>query len=163
MSDRQHQAFANRLIATLKNKGYLASRSPKGICVKTLAKFTGASEQICRRYIRGDALPDYEKIKQIAEYLQVNPGWLLFGDEGHSSPSNSQIDNSLLHYLIKKSHGLYQNSLNKNDDYADFVLGLLKEISSIETSRENQLKIIDLAIGSITYYEETRNLQSRTA
>lgn len=157
MPTGQYELFATRLISALKNKGYIASRSSKGICIKTLSEFTGASEQICRRYIRGDALPDYEKIKQVAAHLQVNPGWLLFGDEGHPAQNNNQIDETLLHYILKKSHHLHRNSYSKHTDYADFVLGLFKEVRSIDTSKENLLKIIDLAIGSISSYEETRN------
>jgi hypothetical protein len=160
MATGMYQSFANRLINILKTKGYIASRSPNGICIKTLANFTGASEQICRRYIRGDALPDYEKVKQVAKHLEVNPGWLLFGDEGDHGPSKKQIDETLLHYILKQSHHLYRDSYGNNDDYADFVLGLVKEVREIDTSKENLIKIIDLAIGSISSYEETRNKHS---
>ncbi|STX97364.1 transcription factor [Legionella pneumophila] len=79
MSKGPYQSFANRLISALKDRGYTASRSPNGICIKTLAEFTGASEQICRRYIRGDALPDYEKVKQLAFHLQVNQAGYYLG------------------------------------------------------------------------------------
>lgn len=160
MSIGAYKAFAGRLINTLKAKGYTATRSPSGICIKSLAEFTGASEQICRRYIRGDALPDYEKVRQLAQHLQVNPGWLLFGNEGEPAPSTQQIDEVLLHYILKQSHQLYRNDCGNNDDYADFVLGLIKEVRTIDTSKENLLKIIDLAIGSISSYEETRNKHS---
>ena len=161
MATGPYQSFANRLIDILKAKGYTASRSPNGICIKTLAEFTGASEQICRRYIRGDALPDYEKVKKMADHLQVNPGWLLFGDEGHQAPSSCQIDETLLHYILKESHHLYRNDHGNNDDYADFVLGLIKEVRSIDTSEKNLLKIINLAISSISSYEERRNKHSQ--
>ncbi|MBY0377336.1 MAG: transcriptional regulator, partial [Gammaproteobacteria bacterium] len=57
----KYKKFSNRLIDAMKLNGYGASRSPNRICMKTLSKFAGASEQICRRYIRGDALPDYDK------------------------------------------------------------------------------------------------------
>lgn len=154
MSKGAYHSFSSRLIQTLKDKGHTASRSPNGICIKTLADFTGASEQICRRYIRGDALPDYEKVKQLALHLQVNPGWLLFGEEGHSAPQKNVTDETLLHYILKQSHHLYPVSHGSNDDYADFVLGLIKEVRSIDTSKNNLLKIIDLAIGSISSYEE---------
>ena len=160
MANGPYQAFAQRLIKMLKDKGHIASRSPNGICIKTLSEFTGASEQICRRYVRGDALPDYEKVKQLAEHLQINPGWLLFGDEGYPAPSNHQIDEQLLHYILKQSHHLYRYTSENNDDYADFVLGLIKEVRSIDTTKEILLKIIDLAIGSISSYEETRNKHS---
>lgn len=159
MNKSPYQAFANRLIQALKDRGYTATRSPSGICIPTLAKFTGASEQICRRYIRGDALPDYEKIKQLAQYLHVNPGWLLFGDEGDIKPKDHAIDNALLHYILKQSHHLYPVTQSGNDNYADFVLELLKEVRAIDTSQDNLIKIIDLAIGSISSHEERRSRQ----
>lgn len=162
MNKSPYQSFANRLIQTLKDKGYTASRSPSGICIPTLAQFTGASEQICRRYIRGDALPDYEKVKLMAQHLQVNPGWLLFGDEGDTKPKENIIDNALLHYILKQSHHLYPASHNRSDDYADFVLELLKEVRAIDTSKDNLVKIIDLAIGSISSHEERRNRQHQS-
>ncbi|MBL7479724.1 helix-turn-helix domain-containing protein [Legionella bononiensis] len=160
MSKGPYQSFANRLINTLKDKGHIASRSPNGICIKTLAEFAGASEQICRRYIRGDALPDYEKVKQLAYHLHVNPGWLLFGEEGHVPPKKDEVNETLLHYILKQSHHLYPISNGGNDDYADFVLGLIKEVRAIDTSEDNLLKIIDLALGSISSYEEKRNKHS---
>lgn len=160
MNKGVYESFANRLIQTLKEKGHTASRSPSGICIKTLAEFVGASEQICRRYIRGDALPDYEKIKQLANHLQVNPGWLLFGEEGKIAPQNNQIDETLIHYILKQSHHLYPHSQDGNNDYADFVLGLIREVREIDTSENNLLKIIDLAIGSISSFKEKYKKQS---
>jgi len=160
MDTGHYQSFANRLIDLMKAQGFTASRSPNGICIKTLAGFVGASEQICRRYIRGDALPDYEKVKQLAAHLKTNPGWLLFGEEGYPAPSKNVIDEALLHYILKQSHHLYRNSQGGNDDYAEFVLGLVRDVREIDTSKENLLKIIDLAIGSISSYEGTRNKQS---
>ncbi|MFA6301662.1 MAG: transcriptional regulator [Legionella sp.] len=156
----KHKDFADRLIAVMKSKGHIASRSPSGICIQTLATFTGASEQICRRYIRGDALPDYDKVKQIAKSLQVNPGWLLFGDEGYPLTPKNQMDESLMHYILKHSLPLYRDSSRSNDDYADFVLGLAKEVGAIDTTKENLLKIIDLAMSSLSSYKETHNKQS---
>lgn len=153
MSNGPYRSFANRLIKTLKDKGFTASRSPNGICIKSLADMVGASEQICRRYIRGDALPDYEKIKQLANALAINPGWLLFGDEGVSS-NNTEIEKNVLHYILKHSHRLYPVSQGGNSDYADFVIELFNEVRSIETSESNLKKIIDLAISSISLYEE---------
>ncbi|MDQ5884487.1 MAG: hypothetical protein QG556_827, partial [Pseudomonadota bacterium] len=76
-----YKDFSDRLIQTMKLRGFSASRSPHGICMKSLSIFTQASEQICRRYVRGEALPTYEKIINIAKELNVSPGWLLFGDE----------------------------------------------------------------------------------
>lgn len=153
MAEGPYLSFATRLINLLKKQGHIASRSPKGICIKTLAQFTGASEQMCRRYIRGEGLPDFEKIKKLAANLKVNPGWLLFGDEGHPAPNKNAIDETMLHYILKQSHHLYRNSRGDNTDYADFVLGLIREVNAIDTSHSNLIKIIDLAISSISTYE----------
>ncbi|RUQ81509.1 helix-turn-helix domain-containing protein [Legionella septentrionalis] len=154
MSNGPYQSFSTRLIQILKDKGYTASRSPNGICIKDLADIIGASEQICRRYIRGDALPDYEKITQLAKHLEISPGWLLFGDEGTNPRKNVDLEENVLHYILKHSHRLYPVSKGGNSDYADFVLELFKEVRSIDTSEDNLLKIIDLAISSISLYEE---------
>lgn len=146
-----YKDFSERLIDSMKAKGFTASRSPNGICMHTLATFADASEQICRRYIRGEALPSYEKIMAIAKQLNVSPGWLLFGEQ--SASNSSQIDETLLHYILKKSHHLYREETSQTDDYADFVVELLKDIREIETSKDNLEKIIDLAISSISSFK----------
>lgn len=158
MSAQKYKAFANRLIEAMKLKGYTASRSPSGICMKTLAQFVDASEQICRRYVRGDALPDYEKILLLSEHLDISPGWLLFGEEKHLGAQNPLATNDdLLHYILKKSHYLYKEEIGSTDDYADFVLELVRDVRDIDTSKENLEKIIDLAVSSISSYTEKRS------
>ena len=154
MIKNKYKAFSNRLIEAMKAKGHAASRSPSGICMQTLAQFAGASEQICRRYIRGDALPDYDKIISIAHHLQVSPGWLLFGEVLPSpNQQNKQNEEALLHYILKKSHQLYREESGNTDDYADFVLELFRDVREIQTSKDNLQKIIDLAMRSISSYE----------
>lgn len=158
MPPGKYKNFANRLINSMKAKGHIALRSSNGICIKTLAEFAGASEQICRRYIRGDALPDYEKVINIASHLHISAGWLLFGEqEQPESNKTNFIDEELLHYILKKSHHLSLEETGNTDDYADFVLELVRDLREIDTSKENLQKIIDLAIGSISSYKEKRN------
>lgn len=152
MATGKYKEFSNRLIGAMKSKDYITSRASSGICIETLARIAGASEQICRRYVRGDALPDYEKIKNIARSLNISPGWLLFGEESTSIPK--QVDDDLLHYILKKSHKLYQEETDDTNDYADFVSGLIRQVREIDTSKENLYKIIKLAIGSISIFEE---------
>lgn len=159
MDVKKYKDFSNRLTDAMKSNGYTASRSPSGICIQTLSKFAGASEQICRRYIRGDALPDYDKVKDIAQNLNVSAGWLLFGEQNVAElqSQTKTVDEDLLHYILTKSHYLYLKETGNTDDYADFVLGLIRDVREIDTSKENLQKIIDLAIGSISSYEEKRN------
>lgn len=145
-----YKDFSDRLIQTMKLRGFSASRSPHGICMKALSTFTQASEQICRRYIRGEALPSYEKVINIAKELNVSPGWLLFGDE-KEKPKNRIIEEQLLAYILKSTHPLFPN---QSEDFSEFVIGLLKDIKDIHTSDENIYKLIDLAVGSIASYQK---------
>ena len=151
-----YKDFSERLVYSMKLRGHTASRSPNGICIKILAEFADASEQICRRYIRGEALPNHEKIIKIAAHLEVSPAWLVFGEEAKSM-SNSGIDDELLHYILKRIHQLYRHEASAMEDFADFVLGLIKDIRGIETSKENLEKIIDLAVSSISTFRHQIN------
>lgn len=159
MTKGKYKKFANRLVDAMRSNGHSASRSPNGICMKTLSEFAGASEQICRRYIRGDALPDYDKVINIAACLKVSPGWLLFGEQEAPSVIHQSniINDDLMHYILKESQALYRDEAGGLDDYADFVMGLIREVREIDTSNENLEKIINLALGSISSYKEKRN------
>jgi hypothetical protein len=147
--------FSERLVSAMKLRGYISSRSPNGICMKSLSDFAQASEQICRRYIRGEALPGYEKIIGIANALNVSPSWLLFGEtKEHINPQS--LDDDILHYVLSNSHRLFQNKPLNTNEFADFVIGLVKDIRNIDTSKENLLKIIDLAVGSISSFKQEK-------
>jgi hypothetical protein len=164
MNAGKYKDFSSRLIIAMKTCGYVASRSPSGICMRTLSKLANASEQICRRYIRGDALPDYDKIVNVATQLNVSPGWLLFGEQDKikTAHQTNVIDDELLHYILTKSYHLYRKETGNTDDYADFVLELIHDVREITTSKENLQKIIDLAVGSIASFKEKRNKQAVT-
>lgn len=154
----KYKDFSNRLLNAMKANGYTASRSPNGICMRTLAEFAGASEQICRRYIRGDALPYHDKLLAIATALNVSPGWLLFGEDVpvETTHHSNSMDDDLLHYILSKSHRLYREETENTDDFADFVLELIRDVREIDTSKDNLEKIIDLALSSISSYKEKR-------
>lgn len=38
------------------------------------------------RWVNSSVLPDRENLIRLAEYLQVSPAWILFGDEGGPPP-----------------------------------------------------------------------------
>lgn len=157
MHKGQYKEFAFRLMEALRSNGFGTTRSPSGICMRTLSEMANASEQICRRYIRGDALPEYERVVNIAAKLNVSPGWLLFGEQHKTRASHDaiNIDETLVRYILTQSHALFHDIEKTNGkDYVDFVLNLLNEIKDIDTSRENLEKIINLALGSIVSYHQ---------
>ena len=78
-NETKYTEFSNRLIEAMQSSGYTLNHSR--VSIKKLAEISGTSEQICRCYIRGVALPNYKRIILIAKSLKVSPGWLLFGTE----------------------------------------------------------------------------------
>lgn len=128
-----------------------------------LARALNVPYNTIHRLITGHTTdPRVSTLKSIAAYFNVsldclfNPDYLSSVRDRNSKSKKNIINETLLHYILKQSHHLYPISQNRNNDYADFVLELLKEVNFIDTSNENLIKIIDLAISSISSYEEKR-------
>lgn len=127
----------------------------------TLARELSLPYNTIHRLVSGYTTdPRISTLKLIASYFNVSMDSLLQSDcilsdaNKHVESKKNTIDETLLHHILKKSHPLYPVSQDSNNNYADFVLGLLKEVQSIDTSKENLLKIIELAISSISSYED---------
>ena len=148
------QHFAKRLRETMIAAGYNSQRSTSGVSIHKLAEITGYSQQICRKYLRGEAIPEPVKLAEIAAKLQVSPGWLLFGDshqDGNYSANHLTIRISLLHYIFAHASELYHAD-RSGDEISDFLLDLMKNISQINASEEQSKKIIDLALSSVRHF-----------
>jgi len=146
--------FAYRLRDAMLAAGLNSQRSTSGVCIHKLAEITGYSVQICRRYLRGEAIPEPSKLVEIADKLKVAPGWLLFGDSQYDSFSEAdtiKINKKLLHYILTQAASLY-NAREIKEDVPDFLLDLINDISHINASMEQSQKIIDLALSSVKYF-----------
>ncbi|WP_058506028.1 helix-turn-helix domain-containing protein [Legionella nautarum] len=146
--------FACRLRDAMIAAGFNSQRSTSGVCIHKLAEITGYSVQICRKYLRGEAIPEPVKLVEIATKLQVSPGWLLFGDD-YSDPITSKdkitISKNLLRYTLTRAASLY-NSPHLENDVPGFLLDLINDVSQINASEEQSQKIIDLALSSIKHF-----------
>lgn len=146
--------FAYRLRDAMLASGFNSQRSTSGVCIHKLAEITGYSVQICRKYLRGEAIPEPMKLMEIAQKLQVSPGWLLFGD-AHNDRGISQemltIQRNLLHYIFTRAACLYNSDLKENE-VPDFLLELINDISLINANEEQSKKIIDLALSSVKHF-----------
>ena len=144
--------FAERLRTALIQAGYNSSRSSYGVNVNKFAAMTGYSAQICRRYLRGEAIPEPTKLAEIAEEINVSPGWLLFGDchaKKDFEENKITISKDLLHYIFSHVDGLYRNQNTQKDILPQFLLELVNNISQINADNEQSKKIVDLALFSI--------------
>lgn len=146
--------FANRLRDAMIAEGFHSERSASGVCLHKLAEITQYSLQICRKYLRGEAIPEPAKLVEIAEKLKVSPGWLLFGDSSNDQRLSSNtitLSKNLLYYVLEKAIDLYNSQLEKQE-IPDFLMGLIRDISLINASEEQSKKIIDLALSSIKHF-----------
>lgn len=154
--------FACRLHDAMIAAGFNSQRSTSGVCIHKLSEMTGYSLQICRKYLRGQAIPEPLKLIDIAAKLNVSPGWLLFGDN-HKDPLPSQnkisISKDLLHYIFTKTSSLYLSSLQKQE-IPDFLMELINDISLINANEEQSKKIIDLALTSIKHFSHSQENSS---
>jgi transcriptional regulator with XRE-family HTH domain len=143
--------FAYRLRDAMIAAGFNSQRSTSGVCIHKLAEMTGYSLQICRKYLRGEAIPEPVKLIEIASKLKVSPGWLLFGDSHNDTLSTKEqiiISKNLLLYILNQSQNLY----NAGKEVPGFLLDLINDVSQINTSEEQAKKIIDLALLSLKHF-----------
>lgn len=141
--------FAHRLRDTLIAENYCSTRSTSGVDIHRFAKMAGHSPQICRKYLRGEAIPELNKLVEIASKLNVSPGWLLFGDShaNHQAEEHKiTISKNLLHYIFTHANMLYQSERSHQDQLPNFLLELTKDVSQIAVNDEQSKKIIDLAL-----------------
>ncbi len=149
------QHFAKRLYDSMIAAGHSSARSSSGVDIQKLAEISGHSLQICRRYLRGQAIPEPAKLTEIASKLHVSPGWLLFGDDQGDSTASSKsftIRKNLIHYIFTCAGKLY-NTKCSDDEIADFLLDLTNDISKINATEEQSKQIIDLAMSSIKHFK----------
>lgn len=148
-----NQRFSNRLREAMMGAGYLSLRAASGVNIQKLVEITQHSSQICRKYLSGAAIPEPIKLVMIARALDVSPGWLLFGEnDTHSHNNQIVISKNLLQYLFSHIGDLYHNA-HIQDDIADFLLGLVVDISQIDAPEKQLEKIIDIALSSAKHFK----------
>lgn len=144
--------FALRLKDALVKAGFNSNRSTSGVDIHKLTEITGYSEQICRKYLRGEAIPDPKKIIEISLKLNVSPGWLLFGEANkinHENHDELMLDKRLLHYIFLK---LGETYCEKDTQIANFLIELVVNVSNIKVNFEQSKKIIDLTLSSLNKF-----------
>lgn len=152
--------FAFRLRDAMLNAGFNSSRSTSGVSIHKLSEITGYSLQICRKYLRGEAIPEPTKLIDIAKKLKVSPGWLLFGDahdDLNHSEKNITISRNLLFYIFTKATYLYNQS-TLGEEVPNFLMDLINDISKINADEEQSKQIIDIALSSIKHFHPLKGI-----
>ncbi|KTC65683.1 putative transcriptional regulator (plasmid) [Legionella adelaidensis] len=159
--------FSHRLKKLMINKGLSSTKSLAGVKISAIAKVCGCSIQMARRYVLGEALPEIDTIYKIAKWLNVPPGWLLFGEEPES-PVNLdysqliQIDPEILEYILLKSAPLYSLSGNEKE-LVNFIMDIISDVTHIKADNESILKIINISINSAIRFNGIKNEKKANA
>jgi len=151
--------FAKRLNVLLLKEGYISNRGKAGIEIGELAKVADVSYQMARKYALGLALPDYHIILKIAKWLDVSPGWLLFGEKElvvPEQPSTTliEIESDLLKYILQKCMVLFPATTDA-DKIINYITGIIYDASHINADHKTLLKIIDMMLASATEFRGT--------
>lgn len=150
--------FSKRLCTVLEKEGHVSSRSKAGIEISQLAKVAGVSYQMARKYALGMALPDYHVIPKIANWLNVSPSWLLFGEKETRIPElkpNSliEIDTELLRHILNKCSVLFPHTI-ATEKIINFIVGVIYDASHINADANTIFKIIDMMLSSAIQMSE---------
>lgn len=154
--------FSKRLHFSLENKGYFSSRSKGRVDISQLAKITGVSYQMARKYILGLAMPEYHIISIIAKWLEVSPSWLLFGEEEiikqdkYKSKSLIEIESEFLGYILKKCVVLFP-PIKESEKIMNFIAGIIYDASHLDADNKTVLKIIDMMLSSAIQLADIEN------
>ena len=152
--------FANRLARELRNKGLISNTSSSGVQVTQMASAIDCSPQMVRKYVLGEAMPDYLAAIKMSNWLGVAPGWLIFGDEANvfNSDSNNQeqikIEKDVLEYALENLIPLISSSKNQKE-IISFIVSILFDASYISADTEKIKKIIDMAVNSAKHFSPT--------
>lgn len=93
----EKKAFSQRLVAALKKAGVTAT-SPTRLAVEFNLRHRGRpmTTQGVHRWLSGTAIPSQDKIRTLAEWLNVSPEGLRFGDAGKKTAEDKSVSHRTL-------------------------------------------------------------------
>jgi hypothetical protein len=151
-------SFAERLRSSLINAGFGSNRTASGVDIIKFAKTIDHTPQICRKYLRGETIPEPQKLAEIAEHLNVSPGWLLFGDS-HAIKEHENhkitINKNILHHLFIHISQLCATD-NSSEVLPNFWLELTEDLQEFNNHEEKSKKMIDIALSSFKHFANTK-------
>jgi hypothetical protein len=153
--DKFAQGFARRIAKVMDENGFGKDKFKSGVDIHALSKASGCSYQMARKYALGDVLPEPHIILKIAEWLNISPNWLLFGDQPSTTTTKQlkdnvvEIDQGLLRHILDKC-SVFLTSSNYKKSALDFVMGIIDDASKLNADNETILKVIDMMVTSAT-------------
>lgn len=117
------------------NKGFverlhdlMSRKSDKGKKITSyhIAKnVEGISSTAIDKYLSGKLTPGPDKVRLLAEFFRVSPGWLMFGNEGETTFSSENITVSASEMWDVLKASVYNQ--NAQNDHIGKLIDLLQE------------------------------------
>lgn len=153
--------FSERLRETMLKKGHASRTAACGVSPAALSKAIGCFTEMALRYLDGRSIPAPDVVLRIAEWLEVDPAYLLFGEKNsNKSQSKNKItlDKELLNHALEKISPVIKKTDN-TDELIIFFTSILDDLSKMEIESEQLKQVFDLALKSSLFIK--RNFASR--
>lgn len=150
--DALQKSFSQRLNSLLVERGY-AKSTQAGVSATPIAKAIGCSQQMARKYTLGECFPECVNVMKLAEWLGVDPGWLIFGTNRNSEQGDTSINITALKLILEHSQELI-NDPNQEYDYdrfANFQSDLIENISKIDVDEQSVKNIVRASISGAKF------------
>ncbi|MFO1259436.1 MAG: hypothetical protein U1E78_13635 [Gammaproteobacteria bacterium] len=157
--------FSKRLKDAMLRAGYQSSRSVLGVSPKALCDAIDGHLEMALRYLDGRSVPDPETLLKISEWLQVDPGDLLFGQDTRIQSIERdgilKIHRGLLEHAIPKLLLSYKKTSEDAHEKASFFISILSDLALIKVDKDQLNQIFDLAFKSSSKSAKTKTSGTR--
>ncbi len=145
--------FSLRLRECMIKQGYGSHTAVSGVSPAALSKATGCFNEMALRYLDGRSIPNPNILLKIAEWLKIDPGYLLFGElnNNYSDQYKMTIDKELLEYGLKKITPILQKTKNAAS-LLDFFMSILTDLSLMQIDMDQLKQVFDLALKSSIFH-----------
>jgi len=135
---KEREEFAARLHQAMNDVPDIPAGHGRGAW---LAKGMGVTTKAATKWLNGGGLPETAKIKKLAQLVQADPAWLLFGSESQGNRTAEQGDSKELRQITDAiSKAQEAGSLSK-----DLVSTILQVISIAAPKAHPFPKDVDLS------------------
>lgn len=150
--------FSERLREVMIKKGHASRTAACGVSPAALSKAIGCFTEMALRYLDGRSVPTPDNVLKIAEWLEVDPSYLLFGKQENKYQLTNKIliDKNIIDYTLKKIIPLIKGS-NNELEIVSFFSSILSDVSLINMENDELKKVVDLAVKSTSFFNNNKN------
>ncbi len=154
--------FSERLREIMIKKGHASRTASCGVSPASLSKAVGCYTEMALRYLDGRSVPSPENALKIAEWLEIDPAYLLFGKQENQYPFPNKIliDKDIIDYTLKKIIPLIKKS-NNELEIVSFFSSILSDVSLINMENDELKKVVDLAVKSTSFFNDKITIGSK--